>query len=159
MPTKAPSRLWQVLLLLAALDAAVSGAWAALRPGDLFALLRLPPTGDGLLLCRLLGLLYLTHAVFLPLAAFVPGCGGLALAPLLGRLLACGAWLWLLGSAGRVPASAGALLGLLAHDAVWPPLLAAFLWTLRPKPLKGPELTAGASPAPGLPATPPAPPA
>src|SRR5438874_1395589 len=89
---------WRGLLLLAALDAAAAGAWGVSRPGDLFAMLQQAPSDDGLLLCRLLGLLYLMQAVFLFLAAFRPGFVGLTLAPLLGRMLLCGLWLWLLGS-------------------------------------------------------------
>jgi len=129
---KAPSRPWKILLFVAALDAAVCGAWAVLRPGDLFALLRLPPGDDGLLLWRLVGVLYLMHAVILPAAAFAPGWGGLALAPLLGRFLLSGLWLWLLGRPDRAP-DVGALVVLLAHDAVWLPCLGAFLWAVRPK--------------------------
>jgi hypothetical protein len=152
-PTRKESnpRLWKGLLTLAAVDAAVAGAWAVCRPTDLFALLQQAPSDDGLLLCRLLGLLYLTQAAFLLLAAFLPGRAGLAWAPLLGRLLSCGLWLWLLGSA-RFGTTVGVLL---AHDAVWPPLLTAFLWTRRTRR----PIPREASTGPGFPATPPAPPA
>jgi hypothetical protein len=144
-------RLWMGLLVVCALDTAVTGVWAVLRPGDLFALLQQPPDDDGFLLCRALGLLYVTQALFVILAAFRPRCAGLALAPLLGRLLACGVWLWLMGS-GRMPSAVAALLALLANDALWPPLLAAFLWARRP-------VTRGAAPGPERPAARPAPPA
>lgn len=150
MQTNSPSPLWQALLVLAALDSAAAGAWAVLRPDDLFRLLQYPPSDDRVLLCRALGLLFLTHAPCLVLAAFRPRFAGLALYPLAGRLLSSGVWLWLLGS-GRMPAAGGALTVLLVHDAVWPPLLAAFLWT-RP-------VTADASPGAALPASPPPPPA
>jgi hypothetical protein len=149
----AMSWLWRGLLFLAALDAAVSGAWAAVRPADLFVLLRQAPSDDGLLLCRLLGFVYLTQAIFLLLAPFQRGGGGLMLAPLLGRSISSGVWLWLLGS-GRYAAAGGALAALLAHDAIWPPLLAAILWTRRTKRRITPEASRATAP----PAAPPAPP-
>ena len=124
-------RLWRGLILLAALDSAVVGGWALARPADLFTLFQQPPNGDGLLLCRLLGVLYLFHALFLVLAARRPATlGGLVLVPLLGRLGLCGVWLWLLAS-GRMPAASNALLVLAAHDAVWLPVFAGFLWSHR----------------------------
>ncbi len=148
--TNRPSPLWQGLLVLAALDSAATGAWAVLRPDNLFGLLQYPVSGDRVLLCRALGVLFLTHAPCLILAAFRPGFAGLALYPLAGRLLSSGVWLWLLGS-GRMPASGGALIVLLMHDAVWPPLFTVFLWT-RP-------VTADASPRAARPGSLPPPPA
>ena len=125
------SFFWRGLLLVAAADAAVAGGWAAVRPADLFTLFQYPANDDGLLLCRLLGALYLTYALFLALAVYRPAAfGGLTLAPFLGRLILCGVWLWLLGS-GRMSAAANALLALLTHDAVWPPVFAGFLWSHR----------------------------
>ncbi len=128
-------RLWQGLILLAALDSAVVGGWAAVRPTDLFTLFQQPPNDDGLLLCRLLGVLYLCHALFLILAARRPAAfANLVLVPLLGRLVLCGVWLWLLAS-GRMPAASNALLALLTHDAVWLPVFAGFLWSVRRAPV------------------------
>jgi len=119
--------LSKALLLLAALDSAATGALALIYPSILFRFLQIPPSADGLLLCRLLGLLFLAHAPFLLLAAHRPHIyGGLTLAPLFGRMLSCGVWLWLLGS-GRTPADHAALLVLLVHDAVWLPVFAGFL--------------------------------
>ena len=175
-----PSLGWRLALVAAALDSAAAGAWAALRPGDLLHLLQCPPSADRLLLCRALGLLFLAHAPLLLLAAFRAGGAGLALAPLLGRLLTAGLWLWLLAAGGMAaptepdlhggadqlwpwltePGGAAGLrtvlIVLLIHEAVWPPLLAAFLATRRKAP---PAVTAGGSPAPAPPATPPTPPA
>ncbi len=153
-----PSLLWQIALVLAALDSAAAGAWALFRPGDLFGFLQYPSSDDRLLLCRALGLLLLTHAPCLLLAAFRSGFAGLTLFPLSGRLLLSGLWLWLLGS-GRAPAAGGALTVLLAHDAVWPPLLTAFLGTRGANRAESHPVTADASPGPALPASPAPPPA
>jgi hypothetical protein len=121
----------KVLFLLAALDSALTGAIALVYPSLLFGFLRIPTNDDGLLLCRLLGFLYLTHALFLILVARNPSVtSGLTLAPLFGRMLSCGVWLWLLGS-DRIPADHAALFVLLAHDALWPPIFAGFLWGRR----------------------------
>ena len=158
MQTNRPSPLWQGLLVVAALDSAAAGGWAVLRPEDLFSLLQYPPSGDRVLLCRALGLLFLTHAPCLLLAAFRPGFAGLTLYPLAGRLLSSGVWLWLLGS-GRMPAAGGVLTVLLVHDAVWPPLLAAFLWTYRANRAAASPVTADASPGAARPGSPPPPPA
>jgi len=169
--------MWQLLLLLAALDSVAAGAWAVLRPGDLLQILQCPPSPDRVLLCRALGLLFLAHAPCLLLAAWRSGFAGLALLPLFGRLLTAGVWLWLLGTggmaAGAEPALHGgdavwpwltgagdmaavrfALIALLLHDAIWPPLLIAFLATRRTPAVKD-----GAAPVAALPAAPPAPPA
>lgn len=149
-PAQRGMRIWQGLLALAAMDGAVQGDWALLRPADLFTLLRYPANDDGLLLCRALGLLLLANAVFLAAAAFRPAAyGGLTIAALSGRALLAGVWLWLLGS-GRMPASGALLWRLFAHDAIWGALLTAFLVVRR---------AGGPSPAPAPPATPPAPPA
>jgi hypothetical protein len=121
------ARLLRLLLILAALDSLGAGAWAVLRPADLFAWLQLPPTRDGLLLTRALGALTLAHVPCLTLAALRPrNWAGLVAVPLLGRALLCGVWLWLL-NADRVHPSAAALHGLLIHDAAWLPVLVAFL--------------------------------
>ena len=120
-------RFWQGLLLLATLDLAVVGGWGSVRPAYLFALLQQPANDDGLLLCRLLSLLYLLCAWFLVLAAWRPTMYGiLAFAALVGRLAMCGVWFWLLES-GRTPAAANVLLALLGHDAAWIPVFAGFL--------------------------------
>ena len=182
--TRPPSLWWQMLLVLAAVDSTAAGAWALLRPDDLFRLLQCPPSADRLLLCRALGFLFLTHAPCLLLAAFRPGFAGLTLLPLSGRLLSSGVWLWLLGACRMVAAQAdpalhggpervwpwllgsgdlaavgGVLTALLLHDAVWPPLLAAFLAMRRADRAAARPVRDGASPGPALPASPPAPPA
>ena len=179
--TNPPSLLWQIVLTLAALDSAAAGAWVVARPGDLLRLLQCPPSDDRILLCRALGLLFLTHAPCLLLAAFRSGCAGLTLLPLGGRLLASGVWLWLLAAGGMAAGAdpvlhgadqvwpwltgAGAaavrvaLTALLLHDAVWLALLAAFLWMRCANRAAAPLLTDGALPAPALPAAPPSPPA
>jgi hypothetical protein len=119
------------LLLLAALDSAVMGALALIVPSVLFHFLQVSTDDDGLLLCRLLGFLFLAHVPFLLLAACQPRVyGGLTLAPLFGRMLSCGVWLWLLGST-RTNADHAALLVLLVHDAVWLPMFIGFLRTRR----------------------------
>jgi hypothetical protein len=120
--------LSKILLLLAALDSAAMGAVALISPSLLFHFLQIPSNNDGLLLCRLLGVLFLAHGPFLFLAARQPRVyGGLTLAPLFGRILSCGVWLWLLGSE-RTTADHTALLILLIHDAVWLPIFLGFLW-------------------------------
>jgi hypothetical protein len=119
--------LSKILLLLAALDSAAMGAVALISPSLLFHFLHIPSNNDGLLLCRLLGVLFLAHGPFLFLAARQPRLyGGLTLAPLFGRILCCGVWLWLLGST-RTTADHAAIFALLIHDAVWLPLFACFL--------------------------------
>ena len=153
-PSAAP-RLSRPLLLAAALDSLLFGLWAALRPADLFRLLKVPlPEGafylwqvhvgalsrqamrsprvsDAFLLWQLLGLLVLVHFVFLLLAALRPGPrGGLALAPLLGRALQAGLWLWLLGT-DRMSLPATPLAALLAHDALVTAALAGPLFLAR----------------------------
>jgi hypothetical protein len=140
MTTPAAPRLCRPLLWAAALDSFLFGLWAVLRPADLFRLLdvRLPDdpfylwqvhvgvlsrktmssprVSDAFLLWQLLGVLLLAHLVFLLLAALRPAArGGLALAPLLGRALLAGLWLWLLGT-DRVSLPRAPLAGLLAHD-------------------------------------------
>jgi hypothetical protein len=116
---------WRLVLLAAGLDAVLAGGWAVFRPDDLFAALNLAPTPDRLLTARALGGLVLTHAPFLGFAAARPErWGGLALVALAGRALTSGMWLWLLGAR---PGEAPAAPWLLAHDAAWLPLLAAFL--------------------------------
>jgi hypothetical protein len=123
--------LSKALLLLAALDSAAMGAVALIYPSLLFHFLQIPSNNDGLLLCRLLGVLFLAHGPFLFLAARQPAVyGGLTLAPLFGRMLSCGVWLWLLVSE-RTHADHAALLVLLVHDAVWLPIFAGFLLGLQ----------------------------
>ena len=136
----APSCLSRPLLGAAALDSLLFGLWAALRPADLFRLLGVPlpddayalwqvhvgvlsreamsspRVHDAFLLWQLLGLLTLVHCVLLLAAALRPAAlGGLALAPLLGRALQAGLWLWLLGT-DRVRLPVAPLAVLLAHD-------------------------------------------
>ncbi len=123
--------LSKILILAAALDSVAMGALALIYPLALFHFLQISPNNDGLLLCRLLGLLFLAHGPFLFLAARQPNIyGGLTLAPLIGRVLSCGVWLRLLGST-RTTADHAALFALLIHDAVWLPIFAPFLWNLR----------------------------
>lgn len=117
----------KVLLVVAALDSAATGALALVYPSLLFYFLQISTNADGLLLCRLLGLVYLAHAPFLILAVRQPGVyGGLPLAPFIGRMLSCGVWLWLLGSE-RTTANHAALLVLLVHDGVWLPIFIHWL--------------------------------
>ena len=138
--TTPASRLSRLLLWAAALDSLLFGLWAVLRPAGLFGLLGVPlpddafylwqvhvgvlsrktmsspQISDAFLLWQLLGVLLLAHLVFLLLAALRPAArGGLALAPLLGRALLAGLWLWLLGT-DRVSLPRAPLAGLLAHD-------------------------------------------
>jgi hypothetical protein len=128
---KTMQSLSKILLLLAALDSAAMGALALIYPFVLFHFLQIAPNSDGLLLGRLLGILFLAHGPFLFLAARQPRVyGGLTLAPLFGRILSCGVWLWLLGST-RTTADHAALFALLVHDAIWLPLFAGFLWNRR----------------------------
>jgi hypothetical protein len=161
MAPSAVPRLARPLLLATALDSLLFGLWAALRPADLFRLLGVPlPEGsfylwqvhvgilsreamssprvhDAFLLWQLVGLLLLAHFVFLLLAALRPmGRSGLALAPLLGRALLAGLWLWLLET-DRVSLPGAPLRALMAHDALVAAALGAFLF-LRKGPAPGP---------------------
>jgi hypothetical protein len=118
----------RALLYLAAVDSAVAGGWLLARPGDLLDLLRLPLLSDAILLERVLGALWLGHAVCLVLAAVRPGVRGeLVLLPLLGRTLAVGLWFWLLGTE-RVQVPVQPLLVLLGHDMIWLPGFIGFLF-------------------------------
>jgi hypothetical protein len=120
-------RGWRTFLYFAAVDAVAAGGWLAARPGDLLALLHLAPHSDALLLGHVLGVLWLGHALALIRAAARPADhGGLVLLPLLGRLLALGLWLWLLGTE-RVQVPRLPLFALIAHDAVWLPGFVAVL--------------------------------
>jgi hypothetical protein len=151
--------IWQVFLTIAALDVWAVGVWAVLRPDDLFHFLHCPANDDGLVLCRLLGCLNLMYAPCFILAAFRPvGCGGLALAPLVGRMVSVGPWVWLLASGPLSSPANGVLLGLAVHDALWP-LLAAFQLIGNLKSIPERTFIAGASAEPGLQAEPPVPPA
>jgi hypothetical protein len=124
-------RGWRAFLLLAAVDAAGAGAWLAARPGDLLAFLGQPPNDDALLLGRILGILWLGHALALVLAAVRPrDFGGLVWLPLLGRGLTIGLWLWLLGT-DRVQVPETPLLALIVHDVIWQPGFVRFLWSAR----------------------------
>jgi hypothetical protein len=160
MTTPAAPRLCRPLLWAAALDSLLFGLWAVLRPADLFGLLgvRLPDdplslwqvhvgalsrqamssprVSDAYLLWQLLGLLLLLHFVFLLLAALRPAArGGLALAPLLGRALLAGLWLWLLGT-DRVSLPRAPLVVLLAHDAFVTAVLTGALFA-KPQAARG----------------------
>jgi hypothetical protein len=119
------------LLLVAAADSFAAGAWAVLRPEALFALLGTPASADALSLWRLLGVLLVGQGLCLIPAAWRPAdCGGLVLVPLSGRLLLCGAWLWLLGTP-RVSLPPAPLRLLLLHDAAWLPVFLGFLGARR----------------------------
>lgn len=118
--------LFRILLLFAALDAFVGGAWAVLQPNDLFAMLETTPPRDAVL-WRGLGALGVAQAVFLGMLALWPeACGSLVLAPLIGRCLSLGGWLFLLGT-DRVRLAATPLVLLAVHEAVWLMVFVAFL--------------------------------
>jgi hypothetical protein len=117
--------LFRILLTLAALDSFAWGGWAVLRPADLFAWLHTTPPAD-VVLWQLLGLLTIMQSCcLLAVVARPEGLGTLVLVPLVGRLLAAGTWLWLLG-ADRVHLPATALHALALHDGLWVPLFAGF---------------------------------
>lgn len=124
------------LLLLVALDSLAMGAWAVMRPDDLFGILGMAPPRDAVL-WRCLGAVGVAHAVFLGMLVVWPEAfGPLVLVPLIGRCLSLGGWLFLLGTDRvRLPATP---LGLLAaHDAAWLGVLVAFLivwYRARPSP-------------------------
>jgi hypothetical protein len=154
-----PGPLWRALLLVAFLDALTwSLLWAA-QPGRLFDWLGARPRNDSWAwqlrvprgeppagipaprdagLWHLLAFVSLAQAGFLALAAWRPRTlGGLAAAPLIGHALGAALWLWALGSAYTLPPERvpfpdrGPLMALAAHDAVWVPLLLAFLLVRR----------------------------
>ncbi len=148
--------LWRGLLLLAALDALAWGLVWVLQPGELCQRLGMearhdawawqlrvprddPPSGipaprDAPGLWQLLAGLSLVEAAFLALAAWRPrSLGGLAVAPLIGHLLGAALWLWALGTTATFPPERipfpdrNVLWALAGHDAVWVPILVAFL--------------------------------
>jgi hypothetical protein len=124
--------LLRIVLGLAAVDSAVVGLWALLRPEDVFRWVQLPEVsggvpGDRLSLWSLLGVIALVYSLFLGILIWQPArTGPLALAPLLGRLIGCGFWLFVLGS-DRVELADGPCLLLAAHDAFWALMMAGFL--------------------------------
>jgi len=155
--------LWRGLLLLAALDALAWGLVWVVQPGELCQRLGMephhdawawqlrvprrdppdgiPPPRDAPGLWQLLAFLSLTQAAFLALAAWRPRTlGGLVVAPLIGHFLGTALWLWALGTTftfppDRVPfPTREPLLALAGHDAVWLPLLVAFLLVRRRNP-------------------------
>jgi hypothetical protein len=112
----------------AAVDALVTGAWALLLPGDLLDLLAMPATPDRLWMWRAIGSLTASQAGFLAAAAVRPGrWANAALVAISGRALSVGVWVWLAAS-GKAEAATSALWILATHEALWLPLLAAFLW-------------------------------
>jgi hypothetical protein len=146
---------WRGVLLLAAIDALAWGlAWGT-DPGRLFPRLGMEPRHDSrawqLLVRRgtapdridtprdaglwhLLALISVAHAGFLALAAWRPySLGGLVVVPLIGHVLGVVLWLWALATAYTFPPERvtikdpAALWTFVAHDALWLPLLVAFL--------------------------------
>jgi hypothetical protein len=129
-----------ILLVAVAVDTLVYGGWAVAAPDDLLARLDVAgptvkwkflgkerETSDPRLLWRAMGVLFLAQAAILAIAAWRPGAlGALVFAPLLGRLLPLGVWLWLLGQQ-RVQLSTTTLWLLIIHDGLCVLLLTAFL--------------------------------
>jgi hypothetical protein len=121
----------RLLFLLAALDRSVWGCWALLRPDAVFVVLQQPeaPLPDQLLLWKVLGGLALAHALVFVILLYRPeACGPLALVPLLGLALGTGLWLWAAGTERLTLPSRLPPLLLAAHEAVWLPPLAWFLF-------------------------------
>jgi hypothetical protein len=140
-------RLFKVVLAVASLDSVTYGLWAVCWPDDLFNRLDLAArdpvkwkllgvaleTADHILLWRVLGVLFLSQALILAIAAWKPSAyGALVLSALIGRALSLGMWLWLLGTE-RVQLRAAPLYGLAVHDGVWALMFTVFLtmWTFR----------------------------
>jgi hypothetical protein len=110
------SQLGRVLLLLAGLDSLALGTWASTRPADLFQWVALAPSEDALRLWQVVGVLTLGQVPCLVLAAARPArFGGLVVAPVFGRALQAGLWLWLLGTP-QVRVATPPVLLLCAHD-------------------------------------------
>jgi hypothetical protein len=89
-------------------------------------------------LWQLLAVLFVAQAGFHALAAWRPrSLGGLVVVPLIGHALGAALWLWALGSAYTLPPERvpfphpDRLLILAGHDAIWLPLLVAFLLVWR----------------------------
>jgi hypothetical protein len=123
-------RVVQIALVVGALDCVAYGLYAWFRPEWLFEFLQFathPPidweilrvsleSPDEVLLWRLLGAFFWAHSVILVVAAWRPRrLGSIAWAPLIGRGLMLGLWLWLLGSE-RVHMARNALWVLVGHD-------------------------------------------
>jgi hypothetical protein len=138
-------RLVQITLLVTTVDCLVYGLWALSWPCGLFASLQFTThesikwkllggqlkAADEVLLWRVLGCLFLAHAILLAFAAWRPrSLGSLVYVPLIGRGFLVGLWLWLLDSE-RVEIPAEPLCWLAAHDGALVILFAGFLaWHL-----------------------------
>src|SRR5713226_272455 len=125
--------VWRLLLLLAALDTLALGLWATMEPSSLFTFLQMPLSlqipPDRLQLWWALGFVALAHAGFLAILTWRPEAyGPLALVHLIGRALQAGLWLWVCGTDRLQWPSLVPPLVLAAHDAVWLPVLAGFLF-------------------------------
>ena len=140
-------RLFQVVLAVASMDSVAYGLWAIVWPHDLFNRLDLEArdpvnwklfgvgleTADHILLWRALGVLFLSQALILAIAAWRPSAyGALVTSALIGRLLPLGMWFWLIGTE-RVQLRAAPLYFLAIHDGVWIVVFGVFLamWTFR----------------------------
>jgi hypothetical protein len=126
-PFHSNQRLAQTILVIAALESLLQGAWALFYPEGLLSLLAARQAPDALLLERALGLLIWAHVPCLALAAVRPMVwGDLVLVPLVGRALTAGLWLWLLGT-DRVELATQPLILLAGHDLLWVALFIGFL--------------------------------
>jgi hypothetical protein len=112
------------MLGLAALDSVAAGGWAILWPDKVFAALEIEKPQDAILLSVLGGLLVAQGLCLIAALLRPREWGGFVWAPLIGRVLLGGVWLWLLG-AGRLPDQRAYLL--LAHEVLWIPGFAVFL--------------------------------
>jgi hypothetical protein len=142
-------RVVQIALVVAAMDCLAYGLYAWFRPEWLFEFLQFTThpaidwekilhvslkSPDEVLLWRLLGVFFWAHAVILVIAAWQPRrLGSITWAPLIGRGLMVGLWLWLLGSE-RLHMARNALWVLVGHDAAVLLLLSMVLmwvWVVR----------------------------
>jgi hypothetical protein len=148
--------IWRGILLLALIDALGWGVLGTIRPGTLASALGMeprndsgawqlltersdPPKGirpprDAAGLWQLLAFISLAQAGFLALAVWRPrSLGDFAIVPLIGHALGTALWLWALGSINALPPNRvtfpnrTVLWSFAGHEAIWLPLLIAFL--------------------------------
>ncbi len=116
---------WRWPLAVAASEIFLGGLWLLIRPESLFLLLHIEPRDFSL--WRAIGFLEVSQGFCTFFCSWKPvEYRGLALVPLLGRTLGAALWLWV-SQVDWLPIPSFALIGLIVHQILWIPLLAAYL--------------------------------